>query len=92
MTEPKEQEWLNRALEDCFEAMPDEQGSNKELQAFKVLVANLVKNLEHKVDEARILWKKEPGSKQLEQKFTLLKRNLFFLRRFLIRKRGKNEP
>ena len=82
MIDPEDEAWLERTLEDCFDNRPDNTKNGQNLKSFKILVRNLVKNIEKKVDEAQLLWEIEPESKELRQKFYSLNKYLFYLKRF----------
>lgn len=86
MLDPKDEEWLEKALKDCFEDRSDSIANEIDLNGFRILVCNLVRNIEKEVEEARALWELTPDSKELRKKFYLLKKHLFYLRRFCLRR------
>ncbi len=89
MVDPKEEEWLKRALNDCFANKSDDVQGEKNLRGLRILISNLVKNIEKNLSQIQTLWERKPESKELRERFYLLRRHLFYLRRFC---EGKIKP
>lgn len=82
MFDSKDEEWLKKVLNDCFDNKSGKDRNGGSLEGFRILVRNLVENLEQKFEEIWVLWQRDSESKELKEKFHLLKKNLFYLIRF----------
>ena len=78
--------WLKRVLEDCFYDIHNEDADEKKLKAFGMLVRGMLKNIQRNLHETQALWEKDAASKELREKFALLKQCLSYLERYCIDK------
>lgn len=83
MIDPKDEKWLKKALKQCFGNINEKTSKDKILlEGFSMLIRNMVKNIENDLAETRKLWKKNPASEELKEKFDSLARCLFYLERY----------
>ena len=78
MISPQENEWLKRTLADCGDGM----STMRRQKSFSLLIRRFVKNMEDIVEEMQRVREQNPASKKEEEQLHVLKRNLFYLRRF----------
>lgn len=82
MINPEDERWLKKIIADCLVNIEKKAADEKRLDGFSMLVGNMVANIEKNLDETRRLWEKDPDSDEIMERFRLLERCLFYLKRF----------
>ena len=79
----EDEKWLKKALKECFGSSSNKATKDKRsLEGFSMLVRNMVNGLKKEFVETQALWKKNPASGELKDKFESLARRLFYLERY----------
>ena len=78
----EDEQWLANQLKDCFKDSHEFSKKDIRLQGFSAIIRHMVKNMDRSLVEIIELYKKDPGSDELERKFTFLKKSLFYLERY----------
>lgn len=73
----KNEVWLKKALKEVESQMRE-----NNLEGFKVVIKSLDKDAMKVLDEAEGLWEIDPSSKEIREKFQLLRHYLDYLMRF----------
>ncbi len=89
----EDEKWLKKSLKECFARIKHEPDKKERLlEGFSMLVRNMVRNIENELDEIKRLWEKNPGSKELRQRFESLSRCLSYLEKYCREKIGGELP
>ena len=90
MIDQKDEKWLKKVLKECFDGRKNKPSKDEWLlEGFSMLVRNMVKNIEEDLSRTRTLWEREPTSKELKEKFDVLAKNLFYLKKYCREKIGR---
>lgn len=89
MIDSRDEVWLKRVLADCFPGQTDIVRYERNLTGFKIIVANLVKELEKKVAKLKKLSEQQQGLNEMKEGIDILAKHLFYLRRFCQKKTSK---
>jgi len=80
-----DEEWLKKVLEECFSEKENVAKTYKEKESFRILITQLIENIEDITDDLKTWWEIDPESEEVKKRFFLLKKHLFFLKRYCIR-------
>jgi len=77
----KDKTWLKKAIDDCYkkEGFVEEESH---LELFKGVANNLVKDALNVLEEIEVEWELDHNSRELREKYYLLRHYLDYLRRF----------
>ncbi|MBN2097583.1 MAG: hypothetical protein JW714_03785 [Candidatus Omnitrophica bacterium] len=82
MMKLKDELWLNRILNDCFNQGYQDSDIRKRLKCFKILVGQIIVNLQKQVNQIQRQWQRNPESNEIKEKLISLEKNLLSLKRF----------
>jgi len=93
MIDTKDERWLKKALNECFESRSKKVSKDRQLlEGFSMLVRYAAQNMKDNLDKTRALWEEDPASKELREKFDSLANCLSYLERYCREKIDREFP